>query len=330
MKSVVNVIAWATLTVGVAGPAQAQFVWPTTGWIGSTYYTWRTGGFYHHGTDIMAPLGQRVVASHGGKILLRGWYSACSYYGNLVAVRHPGGYDTYYGHNSAFGPYGIGQAVNQNQTIAYIGSTGNSNGNHCHFEIRRFNTYIYSYSSQIYVPATAGGVVTAGRPIPYVYPGLTTPPPPGATGFPVAIRVNAGVTALNVRTGPGTGYSVLGRIDGGQAYVALASSNGGTTISAAGWGKIQYDHRTGWISGAYAARTTGVTVVTVTADAVNVRTGPGVGFAKIGQVSRGMRFVRIATSGGGSTGLTAGWHKIGWGGRAAWIIGSYVAATQMK
>ena len=53
----------------------------------------------------------------------------------LVAIRHDNGIVTYYGHNSSV-LVSVGQKVYQGQIIARAGSTGNSSGNHCHFEVR--------------------------------------------------------------------------------------------------------------------------------------------------------------------------------------------------
>jgi murein DD-endopeptidase MepM/ murein hydrolase activator NlpD len=56
-------------------------------------------------------------------------------YGYLVQITHNNGYVTYYGHNSRL-LVKSGQHVYKGQQIAAMGSTGNSTGNHCHFEIR--------------------------------------------------------------------------------------------------------------------------------------------------------------------------------------------------
>ncbi len=123
-----------------------------------------------------------------------------------------------------------------------------------------------------------------------------------------AVKINSG--PLNVRSGPGTGYSILGTVSAGQVYIASASSGG--------WWKIYYDNRTGWVSGAYASKVTGVTAVVVNTDILNVRTGPGTGYAVAGTVTRGMEFFWTQYEG------LNGFYKIYWRGGFYYVSGSFV------
>lgn len=85
--------------------------------------------------DIAAPRGVPVVASAGGTastVRYSGWNSG---YGKYVIISHPNGTQTLYAHMSGV-QVGPGQRVSQGQTIGYVGSTGNSTGNHLHFEVR--------------------------------------------------------------------------------------------------------------------------------------------------------------------------------------------------
>lgn len=93
-------------------------------------------GFHraHTGVDFGAPTGTRVRATGDATVTFAGRKGG---YGNLVILRHPNGYETYYAHLSAFAS-GIrsGRAVGQGDVIAYVGSTGASTGPHLHYEVR--------------------------------------------------------------------------------------------------------------------------------------------------------------------------------------------------
>ena len=112
------------------------FRWPVTGRITSRFGSRSSpggiGSTNHKGIDIAAPRGTPVYAADGGTVTYAGWMSG---YGYLVRINHGNGYETYYGHNSSL-TVSVGQHVYKGQQIARVGSTGNSTGNHCHFEIR--------------------------------------------------------------------------------------------------------------------------------------------------------------------------------------------------
>lgn len=113
-----------------------QFINPVpSGTLTSSYgYRW---GSMHYGLDLAASYGNNVRASASGTVEHAGWMSG---YGYLVIINHGNGYKTYYGHNSELYVY-VGQYVEQGEAIAAIGSTGNSTGNHCHFEIRYYGEF---------------------------------------------------------------------------------------------------------------------------------------------------------------------------------------------
>lgn len=86
----------------------------------------------HSGLDIGAPTGTKILAASSGKVI----YSAVrGGYGNCVMVDHGGGIVTLYGHCSKL-LVTSGQSVNRGDNIALVGSTGQSTGPHCHFEVR--------------------------------------------------------------------------------------------------------------------------------------------------------------------------------------------------
>ena len=113
-----------------------SFRWPTSGRI-SSYFGGRKspggiGSTNHKGIDIAVPRGTPIYAADGGTVTYSGWMSG---YGYLVQIDHDNGYVTRYGHNSSL-TVSVGQHVYKGQQVARAGSTGNSTGNHCHFEVR--------------------------------------------------------------------------------------------------------------------------------------------------------------------------------------------------
>ena len=99
----------------------------------------------HGGLDIAVPNGTPIKAAAEGTIY---YASQMGGYGNLVIIDHGNGIQSYYGHCSKL-YVSKGQKVNAGDTIAAVGSTGNSTGNHLHFEIRkngnRINPQKYLY-----------------------------------------------------------------------------------------------------------------------------------------------------------------------------------------
>ena len=112
------------------------FRWPISGRITSTFGGRSSpggiGSTNHKGIDIAGSYGIPVYASDGGTVSYAGWMGG---YGYLVEIDHGNGYVTRYGHNSSL-TVSVGEHVYKGQQIARVGSTGNSTGNHCHFEIR--------------------------------------------------------------------------------------------------------------------------------------------------------------------------------------------------
>lgn len=114
-----------------------SMMWPVTGEITSPF-GWRTHPIfgrqiYHSGLDIAAEYGTPIVAAQSGIVIHSGWIDG---YGNTVMIDHGGGIVSLYGHNQSLA-VDEGQTVNKGQIISYCGSTGNSTGPHCHFEVRR-------------------------------------------------------------------------------------------------------------------------------------------------------------------------------------------------
>lgn len=86
----------------------------------------------HGGIDLAAPEGTPIYAAAGGIVTVSGWHNS---YGNYVMVDHGNGMVTLYGHMRNQAVVAT-QSVIQGQCIGYVGSTGDSTGNHVHFEVR--------------------------------------------------------------------------------------------------------------------------------------------------------------------------------------------------
>ena len=100
-------------------------------------------GVFHRGMDIAAPAGTPIYAAASGVVTYSGYNNGG--FGKLIIIDHQNGYQTYYAHCSSLYAQ-VGQKVSQGQNIAGVGSTGNSTGNHVHFEIRRDGTPINPYN----------------------------------------------------------------------------------------------------------------------------------------------------------------------------------------
>jgi len=136
-KEITNMIRRSQMGGGAATvTGSGAMIWPLNGPITSEF-GWRTHPIfgtqrYHSGLDIGGDYGLPIAAAASGTVIHSGWISG---YGYTVILDHGGGITTLYGHNSSLS-VDVGDYVSQGQTIAICGSTGNSTGPHCHFEVR--------------------------------------------------------------------------------------------------------------------------------------------------------------------------------------------------
>lgn len=110
--------------------ATGKFILPFHG-MKSSSYGYRSRGF-HTGVDLAGVKGSPVVAADGGTVIQAGWNGS---YGYSVMIDHGNGMVTLYAHNSSL-VVKKGQRIAQGEKIANLGSTGNSTGPHCHWEVR--------------------------------------------------------------------------------------------------------------------------------------------------------------------------------------------------
>ncbi|TCN24135.1 SH3 domain-containing protein [Mesobacillus foraminis] len=134
----------------------------------------------------------------------------------------------------------------------------------------------------------------------------------------VTYTVNA--TNLNVRSGAGTNYSKIGSLPNGSKIQVIQKLNNG-------WYKISYKGRTGYVSGTY-VKTSGsssasASIYTVTADILNVRSGAGTNYARIGQLKQGTILKGIQKAGNG-------WYRISFQGKTGYVSGDYVRTANSE
>jgi murein DD-endopeptidase MepM/ murein hydrolase activator NlpD len=125
----------------------------------SDEYGYRTNpvtGVYklHGGIDFAAPKGTPIYAAASGYVTVAGWNS--SGYGNYVIIYHGEmsdgvAYSTLYAHMSSIAVT-QGTAVAQGQVIGYVGSTGNSTGNHLHLEVWQGRSSASRVDPRKYIP----------------------------------------------------------------------------------------------------------------------------------------------------------------------------------
>jgi murein DD-endopeptidase MepM/ murein hydrolase activator NlpD len=100
------------------------------------------GGYWsggvHTGLDFAGRSGTPITAAASGRVVSAGWEGA---YGNRVVIDHGNGYRTTYNHLSGI-QVRVGQQVQTGDRLGGMGATGNSTGNHLHFEVERDGQFV--------------------------------------------------------------------------------------------------------------------------------------------------------------------------------------------
>ena len=152
----------------------------------------------------------------------------------------------------------------------------------------------------------------------YVRKGTTDNSTTGTTKY-----VSASV-GLNVRSGAGTSYSKLGKLEYKEKVTVLSTSNG--------WSKINYNGKTGYVDSSYLKstvpgstndntnnETTGTTKYVNTTSGLNVRSGAGTSYSKLGKLEYKEKVTVLSTSNG--------WSKINYNGKTGYVDSSYLQST---
>ena len=117
-----------------------KYLWPVTGYnrisaaYGSSWHPITKEMVFHNGIDIPAPEGTPVLTADKGTVVEIGDNETD---GNYVILNHGGDIQTFYSQLFGFAEgLAEGDTVQQGDVIGYVGSTGESTGNHLHFELR--------------------------------------------------------------------------------------------------------------------------------------------------------------------------------------------------
>ena len=136
----------ATTTAGGKVDLGISLIHPVSGIISSRFGVRSSiRSSAHTGLDIATSSGTPIAAAAAGTVTFSGWKGS---YGNLLVITHDNGVQTYYGHCSALYA-SVGQTVSQGETVAAVGSTGNSTGAHLHLEVR-VNGVAYNPQNYLY------------------------------------------------------------------------------------------------------------------------------------------------------------------------------------
>ena len=119
-----------------------QFLWPCPNYSRITSpYGYRICPYHgrelHSGIDMAAPYGSAILAAADGQVITAGWVNS---YGYTVMIYHGSGLTTIYAHCSSI-LVSVGQSVSRGDTVAKVGSTGDSTGNHLHFGVKLNGSY---------------------------------------------------------------------------------------------------------------------------------------------------------------------------------------------
>ncbi|HEY9636643.1 MAG TPA: M23 family metallopeptidase [Coleofasciculaceae cyanobacterium] len=199
-----------------------QFIWPSQGFISQGFHT------FHEGIDISGAFGIPIVAAGDGEVIFAGqndWGL-----GLAIQIRHSNGTVTVYGHTQRL-LVRKGQQVSQGQLIAEMGSTGNSNGPHLHFEVHPNGQVLSGAVNPMpFLPPLVAGKIPPLRSV-AVAPSKPKPvvPEPVVTPAPVAsgsVRAEGGCKNEAVIAGETANFRVnVCRENGQLFYFGQAKQN---------------------------------------------------------------------------------------------------------
>ena len=147
----------------VAGPATVTsfrktpprpaipLAWPILAPVGDPFGP--RGDRFHAGIDLVANLGEPVIAAAPGRVAWAG--PRAGGWGNLVTIKHASGVRTMYAHLSTVGVR-VGQWISGGTLVGLVGATGDATGPHLHFEVRVRGAAVDPLRALVPLPADAG------------------------------------------------------------------------------------------------------------------------------------------------------------------------------
>ena len=127
-------------------------------------------------------------------------------------------------------------------------------------------------------------------------------------------------SSLNFRTGPSTSYSIINVLMNGQKVEYISTSGS--------WLKVKYNGVTGYVHGDYVTKgttdnsTTGTTKYVSASVGLNVRSGAGTSYSKLGKLEYKEKVTVLSTSNG--------WSKINYNGKTGYVDSSYLKSTATR
>jgi murein DD-endopeptidase MepM/ murein hydrolase activator NlpD len=265
------------------------------------------GSTYHQGVDLAAKAGTPIFAIAAGVVTAT--VSGTSSRTGYISVRHSidgAQYTSTYMHIwSATTHVTVGQTVAAGQRISEVGSSGVSSGNHLHLELWRATSagaqvqdasaFLRQRGIDLYASATA----------------VSAPATPATCTYYT-------VGAVNFRTGPSTGYSILRTLASGTAMTHVPGN------ITAGFIPVSVGTQAGWISASYVSPTRPSTTPApapaptyATTAPLNLRMSPSTSAARILVIPQGANVGVILAS-------SDVWRKVTYAGRTGWVHSAYL------
>lgn len=129
LEPVKEVISKGTKEFTTQSSVKGDYILPANGEITALDKPGSHAGCF--AVDIAAPSGSPIYAPQDGTVIMTEYYGG---YGNTVQIKMDDGTTFLMGHNSAYNCK-VGDRVKKGDVVAFMGSTGNSTGPHCHFEL---------------------------------------------------------------------------------------------------------------------------------------------------------------------------------------------------